>query len=108
MERTPGLATPREQLLGAQPMTPRHLRHADAVREALHHDAGLVLARPSTAAAGTRDQLDPPHIRDAATAPVRLAFKLTFKPNVKIIAHGRHYATTRTLPERGEATPLTL
>ena len=69
-------------------MAPRHLRHADAGLEALHHDAGLVLARPPTAPAGTRDQLDPPHIRDAATAHVRVAFKLTFKPNVKIIAHG--------------------
>src|ERR1700688_1037198 len=88
MKRSPGLATPGEQLLRAQPMAPCHLRHADAVREALHHDAGLGLARPPTAPAGARDQLDPPHIRDAATAPVRLAFKLTLKRNVKIIAHG--------------------
>lgn len=69
-------------------MAPRHLRHAVAGLEALHHDAGLVLARPPTAAPSARDQLDPPHIRDAATAPVRLAFKLTLKRNVKIIAHG--------------------
>ena len=69
-------------------MAPRHLRHADAVREALHHDAGLVFARPPTAAASARDQLNPPHIRDAAITPLRLAFKLTLKRNVKIIAHG--------------------
>src|ERR1700693_6109590 len=37
---------------------------------------------------GARYQLEPPHSRDAATAPVRLAFKLTLKRNVKIIAHG--------------------
>ena len=69
-------------------MAPRHLRHADAGLEALHHDAGLVLTRPSPPAPSARDQLDPPHVRDAATPPARLAFKLTFKPNVKIIAHG--------------------
>src|SRR5450755_777604 len=69
-------------------MAPRHLRHADAGLEALHHDAGLVLARPPTSAASARDQLDPSHVRDAAVTPVRVAFKLTFKPNVKIIAHG--------------------
>ena len=39
-------------------------------------------------AASARDQFDPPHVRDVATTSVRLAFKPTLKPNVKIIAHG--------------------
>src|SRR6202043_4077413 len=93
------------QLLGAQPMTPRHLRHADAVREALHHDAGLVLARPSTAAASARDQFDPPHVRGAAVAPLRLAFKLTLKRNVKIIAHGSALRHNPHITETWERSP---
>jgi len=87
-------------------MAPRYLRRADTVREALHHDAGLDLARPSTAAASARDQFDPPYVRDAAVAPVRLAFKLTLKRNVKIIAHGselRHNPDTTETWERRTA-----
>jgi hypothetical protein len=106
MKQSPGLATPREQLLGAQSMSPRNLRHADAARETLLHDAGLVLARPSPPAAGARDQFDPPHVHDAAATPVRLAFKLTLKCNVKIIAHGsalRHNPDTTETWERSPA-----
>ena len=87
-------------------MAPRYLRYADAAREALHHDTGLVLARPSTAAASARDQFDPPHVRDVATTSVRLAFKLTLKPNVKIIAHGsalRHNPDTTDMWEGSPA-----
>src|ERR1700738_1993522 len=106
MKRSPGLATPREQLLRAQPMAPSHLRHADAARQTLHHDAGLVLARPSTASANARDQFDPPHVRDAAVTFVRLASKFTLKRNVKIIAHGsalRHNPDTTETWERSPA-----
>jgi hypothetical protein len=88
LKPSPGLPTPREQLLGTQPMAPRHLRYADAGLEAFHNDAGLVLARPRTAAARTRDELDPTHLGHATFAPVTLASKLTLKRNVKIIAHG--------------------
>src|SRR6202035_4500604 len=85
---------------------PCHLRHADAAREALHHDAGLILPRPSPASANARDQLDPPHLRDAATGSGRLASKLTLKRNVKIIAHGsalRHNPDTTETWERSPA-----
>src|ERR1700674_2782775 len=106
MQQSPGLATPPEQLLRAQPVAPRHLRHADAAREALHHDAGLILPRPSPASANARDQLDPPHLRDAATGSGRLASKLALKRNVKIIAHGsalRHNPDTTETWERSPA-----
>ena len=86
-------------------MAPRYLRYADAAREALHHDTGLVLARPSTAAASARDQFDPPHVRDVATTSVRLAFKLTLKPNVKIIAHGSALRHNPDITDMWEGSP---
>jgi CRISPR-associated exonuclease Cas4 len=86
-------------------MAPRYLRYADAAREALHHDTGLVLARPSTAAASARDQFDPPHVRDVATTSVRLAFKLTLKPNVKIIAHGSPLRHNPDITDMWEGSP---
>jgi hypothetical protein len=95
MNRSPGRATPPGQLLGAQLMAPRNLRHADAAHEALLHDAGPVLARPSPAAPSTHGPFDPPHVRDAAATPVRLAVKC----NVKIIAHG---SALRHNPDRTE------
>src|ERR1700722_12270958 len=77
--------------------------------EALHHDVGLILPRPSPASANARDQLDPPHLRDAATGSGRLASKLTLKRNVKIIAHGsalRHNPDTTETWERSPAYGL--
>src|ERR1700736_4995450 len=105
MEQNPGLSTPPKQLLRAQPVASRHLRHADAGLEAIHHDAGLVLARPSTPAASARDQFDPPHVRDVATTSVRLAFKLTLKPNVKIIAHGSALRHNPDITDMWEGSP---
>ena len=92
-------------------MAPCHLRHTDAAREALHHDVGLILPRPSPASANARDQLDPPHLRDAATGSGRLASKLTLKRNVKIIAHGsalRHNPDTTETWERSPAYGVTV
>jgi hypothetical protein len=46
--------------------------------------------------------------RDVATTSVRLAFKLTLKPNVKIIAHGsalRHNPDTTDMWEGSPAYP---
>jgi Apea-like HEPN len=86
-------------------MAPRHLRHADAARKTLLHDAGLVLAQPSPATASARDQFDPPHLRDAAAGSGRLAFKLTLKRNVKIIAHGSALRHNPDTTETWEGSP---
>src|ERR1700722_2962168 len=99
VEQRTGLATPSKQLLGAQPVAPCHLRTVGPRLQALHHDACLVGARPSPAPAAARDQLDPPHLRDAAIGPVPVAFKLMLKRNVKIIAHGKELSRRHSSSE---------
>jgi len=66
----------------------------------------LLIARPSPAPDGARDQLDPPHRRDVPGASVRVALKLTLKLNVKTIAHGpalRHHLNPADRWERRPA-----
>jgi hypothetical protein len=88
IEQRMGRSTPCEQLLGAQPVAPGDLRHGSVRLQALLHDARLVVARPPPPLPGARDQLDPPHIRDAVAGLIGGAFKLTLKLIVKMIAHG--------------------
>lgn len=46
-EKKPGPRDATRTIAGAQPMAPRHLRHAEAARKTLLHNAGLVLAHAS-------------------------------------------------------------
>ena len=108
IEQRMGRSTPCEELLGAQPVAPSHLRHGRARLQALLHDAGLVVTRPSAAPPGARDQLDPPHVRDAVAGLIAVACKLTLKLMVKMIAHGlalRHHPSPDEMWGRRPAYP---
>src|SRR5262249_318846 len=81
------LSPPAEQLLRAEPVPPRHLRHRGSGPQALDDYADLVVVRPPPPPASPGDQLNSTHRRDAVI--VVLAFKRKLKCMAKLIAHGR-------------------
>lgn len=54
-----GLPPPSRKLVRKHPVPPRHFRHTDARAEALRHDPGLHLVRPTPIAPSAPDHLDP-------------------------------------------------
>jgi len=93
-------------LLGAHsPWRRGYSDAADTLREGLQQRCGSWHRLDPSHGGGQRPQCDqcyPPARRDAAVAPVRLAFKLRLKRNVKIMLMGRNYAQPGRNPETVE------
>src|SRR5262249_54963782 len=101
---------PAKQLLRAQPVSTRHVRHGGAGLEAFDNDTGLVVARPAPPTSRARDQLKPAHIPGLAITLGQLTFKLMLKRMLKLmfktIAHGpalRHSPSPAEMWEQNTA-----